>query len=423
MSVYLDVVYLFNKFINETANEQAIKYHVGNFPGGNKSIVINKYNLIIDTILAISTKFDNVIEKAKSKFNTENIKCILPSNYDLSQPTNYKGWTWSNKRHKYIPLDLFIYYLGCDIKECLKAYDNTIEDLGNKLLKGFQCSEGIGTSQCSEGIGTSQCNDTIKLTKAEKNKITEFKLVNNDWETLIKNTPQDVDTELTNLFLDKKERKRLRTVYYNKDILERIYKSILEMKPHIDRHICKNKYTIPSKIVYYTKNIKYKLSFIQSRLTTNEIQTVFNYIMSHINLPFSDTIEKNATIISKKGYTNADTNIYYTYDNNEFVQRNSKPKLFTNTTNFNKNTITLLNVIESINADIPIIDIDPDRHLEIFLEYPQHVLYSDGITGSFIKDFNWKSLKQGINNDILPEYIQNVGIIIDRFNFKHIVLT
>ena len=414
MSVYLDVVYLFNKFINETANEQAIKYHVGNFPGGSKSIVINKYNLIIDTILAISTKFDNVIEKAKSKFNNEHIKCILPSNYELSQPTNYKGWSWSNKRRKYIPLDLFIYCLGCDIKECLKAYDNTIEDLGRKLLKGFQCSEGIGCSQNS---------DTIKLTKAEKNKITEFKLVNNDWETLIKNTPQDIDTELTDLFLDKKERKRLRTVYYNKEILKRIYESMLEMKPHIAKHICKSKYTIPSKIVYYTKNIKYKLSFIQSRLTTNEIQTVFNYVMSHINLPFSDTIEKNATIISKKGYTNADTNIYYTYDNNELVQRNSKPKLFTNTMNFNKDTITLLNVIESINADIPIIDIDPDRHLEIFLEYPQHVLYSDTITESFIKDFNWKSLKQGLNNDIRPEYIQNVGIIVDRFKFKHIVLT
>lgn len=423
MSVYLDVVYLFNKFINETANEQAIKYHVGNFPGGNKSIVINKYNLIIDTILAISTKFDNVIEKAKSKFNNEHIKCILPSNYELSQPTNYKGWSWSNKRRKYIPLDLFIYYLGCDIKECLKAYNNTIEDLGSKLLKGFQCSEGIDCFQCSEGIGCFQCDDTIKLTKAEKNKIAEFKLVNNDWETLIKNTPQEVDTELTNLFLDKKERKQLRTVYYNKEILERIYRSILEIKPHIAKHICKNKYTIPSKIVYYTKNIKYKLSFIQSRLTTDEIQTVFNYVMSHVSLPFSDTIEKNTTIISKKGYTNAGTNIYYTYYNNDFVQRNSKPKLFTNTTNFNKDNITLLNVIESINIDIPIIDIDPDRHLEIFLEYPQHVLYSDTITESFIKDFNWKSLKQGLNNDIQPEYIQNVGIIIDRFKFKHIALT
>ena len=397
MSVYLDVVYLFNKFINETANEQAIKYHVGNFPGGSKSIVTNKYNLIIDTILAISTKFDNVIEKTKNKFNDKPIKCILPSNYELSQPHNYKGWSWNNKHHKYVPLDQFIYYLGCDIKECLEAYDNTIEAIGNKLLDAF--------------------------THSEKTKINEFKLVNNNWETLIKNTPQEVDVELTNMFLDKKERKRLRTIYYNKEILKHVYNKILDMKPHVNKHVCGGKYTIPSKIVYYTKNIKYKLSFIQSRLTTNEIQTVFNYIISHISLPFSDTIEQNATIISNKGFTNANTKIYYTYDNNGFVQRNSKPKLLTNTTNFNKVNITLLNVIDIIDIDIHVIDIDPDRHLEIFLEYPQHILYSGTITESLIKDFNWKSLKQGLNNDIRPEYIQNIGIIVDRFKFKHILLT
>ena len=403
MAVYIDVVYLFNKYINQTAKEQSIKYHVGNFPGGSKSIVLNKYNHIIDTILSISYKIDNTIEKIKDKFNDMPIKYIIPSNYILSQPHAYKGWSWNEKHKKFIPLSQFMYYLGCDIKECLIAYDKTIDLLGSKLLKAFQEI------------------DQAKLTKGEKTKINEFKLMNNDWETLVKNTPQEVDTELTNMFLDEVERKQLRIIYYNKDILKNIYNAMLNIKPTINKHSCNNKYTIPSKIAYYTKNIKYKLSFVQSGLTTDEIQMVFNYVVSHLNIPFAFIIEDNSVVISNNEFTNTPIKtLYYTH---ELTQRLNKSKRLTGLSiKDGQYSITLLDVINSVNTDIPIIDVDPDRHLEIFIEYPQHVLYNENVAASLIKNYNWQSLNQGLNHDLLPEYTQNVSIIVNKFKFKHLCL-
>lgn len=397
MTVYIDAIYLFNIFIKKTASQQAVKFHVGNFPGGSKSIVANKYNVIIDSILSVANMFEHCIDKLKQQFDNKPIELIIPQNFTLSTPIEYSGRTWCTRKKRYIPLQTFVYYLGCDIKECLKAYENVKTIIADKLITCFSNSD----------------NENIM----------EYKASNADWPTLIRKSPQSIDTKLTDIFLNKKERKQLRLIYYNEDILLKIYDIISRSYPSINKHNSNSKYTQAKYISYYTKNIKYKIAFTQARLTDEEIKIVFNYVISCLNIPIETNITDNSFIVSDINlpYGTATNITYYSYTNNEIIKRSKQPQTITTLTNYEKQNKNIVDIIKNINSNIPIIDIDPDRHLEIFIEYPQNVLYADNFDKSLITNYNWKTLKQGLNSDILLEYISNVNMIINRFKFKYFV--
>lgn len=409
MSIYLDASYLFNHFINKTAKNQSVKYHVGNFPGGKKSIVVNKYNLIIDSTLSILSMFDDIINKINKQFNDLPIKLILSNNYKLTIPREYKGETWNTKRKKYVMLDFFIYLLGCDIKECLEAYDKANNILGNKLFNIFDKPYDI---------------KAIHLTQSIIDDIKEFKQINDNWESLIKETPSMIGIELTDKLLNKHERKQLRLIYYNYDIIKNIYNEFIKIKPDINKHFCKDKFTLPGRINQYTKDIKYKLSYIQSRLTPQEIDNVFDYVISHVNLSLVNEIENNSIIISDNTFINTPNETqYYIIDDNDIIRSKKQPNNITTLTKYTIKNKSMLDMLNDVDTTIPIIDIDPNRHLEIFVEYPQNILFGDNFTKSFISDFDWKSLNRGLNNDIFTEYQQNINIVINRYKFKYSTLT
>lgn len=401
MNVYIDVVYLFNELLIRTASQQTIKYHVGKFPGGAKSIVLNKYNMIIDTILSITTQFDNIIDNIKNIFKECSIKYIIRSDYELEIPNEYNGRGWRDNLHKYVSLKQFTYYLACDIKECLIAYDKAKKIIGAKLI--------------------------TKMSESNKQIVEDYKNITSDWEQIAKTSPEQIETDIVQELLDKYERKQLRLIYYNYEILKNIYNVFAKKYPSLENKTVSDKYSSPKEINRYTQQIKQRLAFTQACLTNDEINKVFNYIVSSLHGQIANKIEdKRCKIISNVMFVNNDNNTnkyeYYRLKENTINKYHGHVDNICNIQTFTSIKTTMLNILREVDTSIPIIDIDPDRHLETFIQYPQNVLYIQTHKESLIKDYNWQSLQQGLNTDLFIEYEQNLQIIINKFKFNNFVI-
>ena len=406
MTVYIDIVYLFNKHLKQTARQQSVKYHVGNWPKGKQSIVLNKYNLFIDSALSIMTMINNDINMIQKHYPGYQLKMIVPNNYEFVIPIEYNGYAWDNHTKRYNKYDKFEWILTKDIKECLQAYTNAIDILGRKMVKGLSF-------------------DDVKRTNDQRELINDFKTMNPNWEQLVLTNPQSVDVDIQKILCDKFECRQLRLIYYNQDILKQIYNVLIKRYPTVDNIMLKDYFCNARKIADYTKQIKFKLGFSQARLIHEEIYYLFNYVVDCCNIPFDNQISDDKyVVISKFKYISSSNDITNSCSirGDKIVNTKKHPDMLKTPRDFKQNHWTLLTYLRNINTDIPIIDIDEDRHINIFIQYSQTVLYGTKFTQTLITDYNWKQLKNGLNSSLFVEYEQNIQLVINKFKFNHFQL-
>ena len=279
--IYINFRELFNKCLNKAIVQQRIKYQLKDIPLINKNtIVLNKYNLVIDTVLSVLQQIDNIINKIKQIYiKNEKTDKIYIFDIDIDKyntPINYNGYIYDKLSKKMIGLDVFIKLFARNIKYCNDVYKRYKEFISDSIIK--QINKYIVTKELKQP-------DYIKDNKKGKNKAIEdinelLESHPEDWKEYIKENILTLNNGFTNYFITSKSKQILKIINYNENIINDLKQFYKENDKRYWDSIKLKKYNIVSDVVHkITKEIKKKLFFIQNRLTQNEINDIYYYVL------------------------------------------------------------------------------------------------------------------------------------------------
>lgn len=384
--LYIDINYLFNMFLHYTIEQQRVKYSHKQMP--KNIIILNKYNLIIDTILSIVSLMDKYISSIADKyddmfiFNTDiDVAKNLPSKYN----TGY-----------YIP--------------SYKRF-GTIKDL---IDSNMYTTKLVGDCLAKIPKGTEIDVEENKTRKRKLSKKTMFKIN-------IANGSYDVIEEYSKYY---KQHYKYKWDNYNT-----------------------NKQSKVSKLSHYIKDFKLNVFLTQNHLTKDEIYSIFDYIVKCSKIKKSKiyefkTLNDNIDILSDKLFTDksihdidnlvGSTHMNYYIINKKDNKIHSSNILYklrnqsmTKIINFNTSKDTLKTLIMNTKNNVwknNIIDIDKNNNINLFVEHTKEDLYLKTHTTTILTSFNFMEIYRGINYVDDKLYIKYIDKMIKNYNFDNFVL-
>ena len=385
--LYIDINYLFNKFLNYTIKQQRIKYSHKQMP--KNIIILNKYNLIIDTVLSIVSLIDKYISSISNKydkmyiFNTDmDVAKNLPSKYN----TGY-----------YIPA----YKRFGAVNDLIDSNMYTTK-LINECLTKIPKGSNIDAEESS-----------IRKHKMSKKKMFKLKIANNVYNVI---------DEYTKYYIKNYEYK-----WNNYDPTKSANKT--------------------SKLSHYIKDFKLNVFLTQNYLTTDEIYTIFSYIVSCSKIEKTNITEFKLSndiidIFSDKLFTDKSIhdidnmispthiNYYFISDKDNNIHNSNmlyklRHQTITKINNFNKNNKTLLDILMNTKKNVwknNIIDIDEDNNINLFTEHTKEDLYYKAHTDTILTSYNFMNNYRTINYVDDRLYIKYVDKMLKHYNFDNFIL-
>ena len=385
--LYIDFNYLFNRMLVYTIRQQRIKYN--NDKLGKNIIILNKYNLVMDTILSIATMMDNYINQIVNGYDEV---YIINNKLNVSRklPSGYKSGYYIPVYKRFGTLD--------DIKYTNLFTTKLLKTCLTKLTHGAEIEVAIERSK-----------------KKKKNRKELFRL------RLAKNIHEIVD-EYTEYYREKYKEKW--DLYDERDSAKKT-----------------------AKISYYIKDFRMNLFILQNHLTDSEIKCIYNYLVkcckykpANIDkfIPNDDSI----TIFSDKLYTDkslhmfsnrvVSTMIKYIYINrktNKIVSPNMSMKMrnqtLTKMTPFEKSNDKILDIVMNTKDVVwknKIIDIDQDNYINMFTEHTQDDLYNKVHNKSILTEYNLIQNYSGVSYVEETFYTKYMSKVIKKYKFENFKL-
>ena len=331
--IYINFKELFNKCLKKTILQQRVKYQLKDIPLINKNVIIlNKYNIIIDTTLSILQYMDNIINKIKQTYikdvKKDKIYIFDTDIKRYSTPTYYNGFIYDKYYKKMIGIDVYIKLLLKDVRFCNDLYKRYKRFISDSIIK--QINKYIETKELTKP-------DYIKDEKPGKKKAIEdinelLDQYPDTWEQYIKDNILTLNNGFINYFVTNKSKSILKLINYNEPIINDLKKFYKEnIRKYWDSVKLKKYNIVTNVVVDITKEIKKKLFFIQDRLTTNEITDVYYYVLRTCNLHRVNNIDieddnANYYIFSKANVIGND--LLTDYNNNVYKPSNLHFKKF-----------------------------------------------------------------------------------------------
>lgn len=390
--LYVDFNYVFNLMLHETILQQRVKYSFQKMP--KNLIVLNKYNLIIDTVLSVSSMIDKLLSSMNEKYdevyifnNRLNVARNLPSGYNSGYYiTSYKRFG--------------------NINDVINSNMYT-----TKLLK--TCLSKIASNAEIE-IETETETKTDTKKKAKNSRKNKFKI------RLAKNVNSTVNE-------------------YAKEYEKQYTDKWREYNP-----------TEPAsktnKISYYIKDFRINVFMTQNHLTDTEINDIYNYLVKACKIKqtkltdfkpsddsqhiLTDKLFTNKSIhmagrrvqtttikylaINKKDGKIKNANMIYKLKHQEVM------KLLP----FKRFNGKLLDIVMKAKNNVwmkHIIDIDQDNLINMFTEHTQEDLYNKAHTNSILTNYNYVQNYNNVgfvNEDIYIRYMDRVLKAYKFDNFK-----
>ena len=384
--LYIDFNYLFNKMLNIAIKEQRIKYNHEKMP--KNAIILNKYNLVMDTIFSVAYKLDVMINKLSEKhdavyiFNTRrNVARKMPSGYG-------SGY--------------YIYRLKCF---------GTVSDL---------ITTNLYTTKLLH-----DCVDII--TKDMEVEIEDY----SHKKAPIKQRQEKYRIRLANNSVDALEPF---VKYYQKEYTDKW--------ANYDTNKSANR---KAKIAQYIKDFRLNVFLIQNHLEDSEINDIYNYLVKSCKLEHAvvDKFEVKDSVInilSNERFTDetqhticgkiVDTGIQYFHlskkdhkmTKSSIAHKLKQPML--KISEFKKSRGNMLDIVLNTKNNTwmnTIIDIDQDNYINMFTEHKQHDLYGKTHKKSILT-YNFLQNYKGIG--IVDEnfYIKYLNRVLKSYSFKNFQL-
>lgn len=396
MTLYISARELFEYCVRTVAGQQAVKYHVKGLTAGSRSIMLNRYNLIIDTILATTHMADGIINDLSKEYK---VKLFATTPVKMSIPDQYFNKSFNPIMKKWINKDIFVYLLGLDIINCLSAMNKAKDHIGEMLIKKIEDDPKPNTAM-------------------------QVLMENQDWKSIVLTNPETLDESIIKRFCSKDEKKQLRLIYYNQSILKDIHEHITSHVRGLATRESKPRYSQPSKLKYYMKDIKIKLQFLQTRFSDGQFNSLYDYFISCCTCEFIQSIPDNSIIVSRHKIGSAKNCTYKRFTNGGHdIEDKEDTKITIDITPKTTSKTTMIRLLErNTPKHMPVIDPDSSHHLELFMEYPQNVLYGQKFNETIFKEYDWDNLFNGLNANLWPEYQQDVPLVLARYKFSHFAL-
>lgn len=393
MTLYISVRELFDYCVRVVSAQQAVKYHAKSFIAGSRTIMLNRYNLIIDTIFATAHLASEIIDNLSKEYS---VKLFAISPLKMTIPDQYFNKSYNSALKKWIGKDYFVKLLGMDIVNCLSAMNKAKDIIGKMLI------------ECIE--------DDIK-----PNSAMQVLMEDPQWKSVVLTNPESLDITILDRFCSKKEKKNLRIIYYNQSILKDMLAHITSHIPALASRKPNPRYSEPGSVSYYVKDIKVKLQFLQTRFSDKQFEAIYDYFVSCCTCEFVASIPDGSTIVSRHKISSANNCTYkrFASGGRELVDKEETKSVVDIATPATRKT-TMLRLLErNTPKHMPLIDPDPEHHLELFMEYPQNVLYGQKFNESIFEKYNWDYMYTGLNADLWTEYKQDVPLVLARYKFSH----
>ena len=432
--------YLFNKTLYLTIKQQIIKYHIEGL--GKNRILLNHYNIIIDTILSIVSIMDMIITKLKNKYEKvyifetdEELATDIPAGY------KYGYYVPEFKRSIYIkdipkqlmyPTKLLHDYI-IKTKNNLHKKISYIVSNDKDDKKIIQIDKWKKKARTTNRIFMTNTEHDRKLHKSLELALTEIDRLDGN--------ELDIDEYCLKFFCPKSLITKKRMLNRIKETIEyyaNYYKkNYAEQWEDYDTTLTIRNY----KIYPIIRNFNLHLHRYQSVLLDEEINDIYKYIVSCSKLEEFKTIDENinkiAIISNAKINLQTNNNIKITYCkiNKEMnivnagtIKRNVNKTEFKTYSNENDvlrllrgikqmTLIDIINKVSSYELFENVIDIDPRYGINLFVDCYEIGLYSHLFSKSIIDDgYKKDPLSKNINFVSPMEYINFMSKILTMYN-------
>ena len=385
--LYVDINYLFNKMLHKTIEQQRVKYSHKQMP--KNMIILNKYNLVLDTTLSITTLIDKCVSNIADKYDA-------------------------------------IYIFNTNLDVCRK--------LPNKYNTGYYI-------QAYKRFGT--VNDII-----DSNMYTT-KLVKSCLSKLAHN--KEITVAIERAKGKKNSRKELFRLNIAKNVISTIneYAKFYERK-YKEKWQSYNETTSAnktSKISHYLKDFRMNTFTTQNFLTNDEIKSIYKYIVKCCNIKHTkvnkfELTDDRVDILSDKLFTDKSihmegnrvksTNIKYISINRKTGKIGDTNMIYklrnqsvTKMSNFEKSTSNMLSLVLDTKNKVwmnNIIDIDQNNYINLFTEHTQNDLYNKTHTKSILTEYNYMQNYKNINTVDENFYVNYLNKVLKNYKFEYFKL-
>lgn len=377
--LYIDVNYLFNKLLRKTINQQRIKYSHKQMP--KNMIILNRYNLMMDTIFSISTNMDAIFSE-------------LVKQYDTVYIINTNALVYRKLPNKYNSG----YYLPA-----FKRFGSMEELIASNMYTTKLVKSCLANT--THGVEIEVEEERVRKQKNSRKKLFKLKIA--------KNVYSIVDEYAG---------------FYEKEYKEK-------WKLYDERQSAKK----VSKLPHYVKDFRMNLFFTQNFLTNQEIELVYKYLVKNCKLKHAkiDKIVVNddrITILSDRLLT--DKSLHSKGSSIKYIKiNNSTGKIVNANVNqmIKKQTIgrilslpttnkTMLDLVLGCKQNVwknNIIDIDHDNYINMFTEHTQYDLYNKIHTKSILTEYNYMQNYREVNIVNESFYTKYLPKVLKSYKFTY----
>lgn len=383
MVLYIDYKYLFNKAFHETVINQRVKYHLNIF--GNNIIALNRYNLLLDTILSIISIVDNILMKLQDKY--KDIK-FIETETNIKIPSHYKDGYYLPEFKRFVDKET----LEHSLLYTTKLLTSHIKVINNRLDKHRDNEGDINKKTLSKAL------------KSHSELIAKIEQTVYTYDTHFKTCCEDD--------------------YNNYDCEEMVKKT---------------------NIYKLVNSFNYNLFRSQNSLTMDELKNIYQYIASISHIEIVDEIYYNEEIIILSQYKGNIKGKYIMLTKDNEIKANSnkqqqeliikKPSIMSlniSVINRLKNIgqkykqIKLTELINNVNNNCllnNVLDIDPRNGINLFIDCYNLNMYNVEMNTSIIDNgYKQKDLYNDIQFISSLEYNNFLPKIISLYKFNFFTL-